>query len=146
MRLIEASTLMIQLDANSLGSPMSPSPSSPRPRHVYARCPSCHSHPNLSWLGTSTELCWIAYNQYVIFGCTRQMCDRQTSNISSKVNRIHDNKNKNATYISILWSSTVCAIVCNNTQHCILSTSDNDTSDRTGVLHNAVVIKLQLIY
>ena len=29
--------------------------------HFYAGCPSCHNSPNLSWLGTGTEICWIAY-------------------------------------------------------------------------------------
>jgi len=35
-----------------------PPPSSP---HFYTRCPSCHNPPNLSWLGTGTGICWIAY-------------------------------------------------------------------------------------
>jgi len=31
------------------------------PPHFYAGCPSCHNPPNLSWLGTGTEICWTAY-------------------------------------------------------------------------------------
>ena len=31
------------------------------PRHFYIRCPSCHNPSNLSWLGTGTGICWIAY-------------------------------------------------------------------------------------
>jgi len=27
----------------------------------YAVCPSCRNPPNLSWLGTDTGICWIAY-------------------------------------------------------------------------------------
>ena len=29
--------------------------------HFYAGCPSSRSPPNLSWLGTGTGICWIAY-------------------------------------------------------------------------------------
>jgi len=29
--------------------------------HFYVGCPSCHNPPNLSWLGTGTGICWIAY-------------------------------------------------------------------------------------
>jgi len=59
VRLIEASILMIRLDANSLGSV--PPPLSPLSHHFYTRCTSCHNPPSLSWLGTGTELCQIAY-------------------------------------------------------------------------------------
>jgi len=31
------------------------------PSHFYTGCPSCRNPPNLSWLGTGTDLCWLAY-------------------------------------------------------------------------------------
>jgi len=27
----------------------------------YTECPSCRNPPNLSWLGTGTDVCWLAY-------------------------------------------------------------------------------------
>jgi len=41
------------IQTNSAPAPVTP--------HFYAECPSCHNPPNFSWLGTGTELCWLAY-------------------------------------------------------------------------------------
>jgi len=51
-KIIEASALIIRLDATPSGPSMPPPPSSPQ---FYAGCPSCRNPPNLSWLGTGTK-------------------------------------------------------------------------------------------
>jgi len=48
----EADTPTIRLGATPSGLSSGPPPSSP---HFYARCPSCCSPHNLSWLGTGTK-------------------------------------------------------------------------------------------
>ena len=50
--------LMTQLNTNSFGLPLPQPPSSPP---FFTRCHPCLKPPNLSWLGTGTELRWIAY-------------------------------------------------------------------------------------
>jgi len=51
-KIIEADTLTIWLGATPSGLNSNPPPSPP---HFYARCPSCHNPPTLSWLGTGTK-------------------------------------------------------------------------------------------
>jgi len=57
-RLTEASTLTMQLDANSFGSPVPPPPP---PHHLHTRRPSRRNPLNLSWLARGTELRWITH-------------------------------------------------------------------------------------
>ena len=37
--------------------------------HFHAGCPSCHNPANLSWLGTGTGICWIAYSCGLVDPC-----------------------------------------------------------------------------
>jgi len=54
----EADTLTICIGTTPSGPISNPPPSIP---HFYAGCPSCRNPPNLSWHGTGTGMCWIAY-------------------------------------------------------------------------------------
>jgi len=57
-KITEVDTATVQLGATPSELISEPSPSSP---HFCAGCPSCRNPPNLSWLGTGTGICWIAY-------------------------------------------------------------------------------------
>jgi len=57
-KVTEVGTPTVQLAATPSKLVSVPPPSSP---HFYAGYPSCRSPPNLSWLGTGTGICWIAY-------------------------------------------------------------------------------------
>jgi len=47
-----------EADATPSKLSVPPPPSLP---HFYAECPICRNPPNLSWPGTGTEWCWLAY-------------------------------------------------------------------------------------
>jgi len=57
-KITEVDTPTVQLGATPSELVSDPPPSSP---HFYVGCPSCCNPPNLSWLGTGTGICWIAY-------------------------------------------------------------------------------------
>ena len=53
----------VQVDANSFGSPVLPSPSFPQ---LYAGFLLVTTVPNLSWLGIGTVICWVVYPQCLV--------------------------------------------------------------------------------
>ena len=69
-KITEADAPTIRLGATPSGLVSNPSPSSP---HFYARCPSCRSPPNLSWLwtGTSIYICKIKSSGALIWAKNR---------------------------------------------------------------------------
>ena len=58
-KIMEAEAPTVQVDATP--SKLTAPPSHNRPCVFIAGCPSCRNPHNLSWLGTGTRSCWIAY-------------------------------------------------------------------------------------
>ena len=53
MKITQAETPTIRMDCHTIQTNWCPDLC--HPHHFYARCPSWHNPPNLSWLGTSTK-------------------------------------------------------------------------------------------
>jgi len=54
------------------------------PPHFYAGCPSCRNPPNLSWFGTGTGICWIAYPHSLVQRLLPSKCNNRQQHTTQK--------------------------------------------------------------